>query len=72
MTQQVALHAYLSDSCNSLPNRQFVHDVAKAALKAGGIVEGTKIELNVFNQPPYTDIAQALQASFAHQMPIAI
>ncbi|WP_235669312.1 ABC transporter substrate-binding protein, partial [Pseudomonas savastanoi] len=37
----------------------------KASLKAGGIAEGTKIELNVFNQPPYTDIAQALQASFA-------
>ncbi|NVL26196.1 peptide ABC transporter substrate-binding protein, partial [Pseudomonas syringae pv. actinidiae] len=37
MTRQVALHAYLSDSYNSLPNREFVHDVAKAALKAGGI-----------------------------------
>lgn len=40
-------------------------DKAKAILKKAGIAEGTKIELNVFNQPPYTDIAQALQASFA-------
>lgn len=38
---------------------------AKAILKNAGIAEGTKIELSVFNQPPYTDIAQALQSSFA-------
>ncbi|WP_297834634.1 ABC transporter substrate-binding protein [Pseudomonas sp.] len=40
-------------------------DKAKGILKKAGIAEGTKVELNVFNQPPYTDIAQALQASFA-------
>ncbi|WP_397452916.1 ABC transporter substrate-binding protein [Pseudomonas sp. NA-150] len=51
----------------SLSDTPFKLDVekAKAILKKGGIAEGTHLELNVFNQPPYTDIAQALQASFA-------
>lgn len=61
---QAFLPAGVSGSLGDTPFKLDV-DKAKAALKAGGIAEGTKIELNVFNQPPYTDIAQALQASFA-------
>ncbi|RMO84484.1 ABC transporter periplasmic oligopeptide-binding protein [Pseudomonas syringae pv. philadelphi] len=61
---QAFLPAGVSGSLSDKPFKLDV-DKAKAALKAGGIAEGTKIELNVFNQPPYTDIAQALQASFA-------
>ncbi len=50
----------------SLSDKPFKLDVdrAKSILKTAGIAEGTKVELSVFNQPPYTDIAQALQSSF--------
>jgi len=44
---------------------KFDLDKAKAALDKGGIKAGTTIKLEVINQPPFTDIAQALQASFA-------
>lgn len=44
---------------------RFNLDKAKAALDKGGIKAGTTIKLEVINQPPFTDIAQALQASFA-------
>ena len=40
-------------------------DKARQILREAGIAEGTRISLIVINQPPYTDIAQALQASFA-------
>lgn len=38
---------------------------AKAILAAGGLGGGAHIKLLVFNQPPYGEIAQSLQASFA-------
>jgi peptide/nickel transport system substrate-binding protein len=44
---------------------KFDLDKAKAALAKGGIASGTTIKLEVINQPPFPDIAQALQASFA-------
>ncbi|MFP1721601.1 ABC transporter substrate-binding protein [Lonsdalea quercina] len=40
-------------------------DKAKKILSDAGIKSGTRFALTVINQPPYTDIAQALQASFA-------
>lgn len=51
----------------ALDERPFKLDVGKAKriLRDAGINEGTSISLIVINQPPYTDIAQALQASFA-------
>ncbi|WP_237153826.1 ABC transporter substrate-binding protein [Oryzibacter oryziterrae] len=44
----------------------FKKDVAKAKeiLAKAGLDKGLTIKLDVINQPPYTDIAQALQASF--------
>ncbi|HTJ56585.1 MAG TPA: ABC transporter substrate-binding protein [Devosiaceae bacterium] len=44
---------------------KFDLDKAKAILAKGGIPAGTNIRLEVINQPPFPDIAQALQASFA-------
>jgi peptide/nickel transport system substrate-binding protein len=51
----------------AVSDQPFKLDVAKARqiLHDAGIAEGTRIDLIVINQPPYTDIAQALQASFA-------
>lgn len=51
----------------ALDDRPFTLDVGKAKqiLRDAGIAEGTRLDLIVINQPPYTDIAQALQASFA-------
>jgi peptide/nickel transport system substrate-binding protein len=42
-------------------------DVAKARsiLAAAGLGTGVSIKLDVFNQPPFIDIAQSLQATFA-------
>jgi peptide/nickel transport system substrate-binding protein len=42
-------------------------DVAKArsVLAAAGLSGGVTIKLDVFNQPPFIDIAQSLQATFA-------
>jgi len=51
----------------ALANQPFHYDLAKAKaiLQQGGIAPGTRFALTIVNQPPYTDIAQALQASFA-------
>ncbi|MBN1084853.1 ABC transporter substrate-binding protein [Erwinia aphidicola] len=51
----------------ALTNQPFHYDVAKAKaiLAKGGIKPGTRFALTVVSQPPYSDIAQALQASFA-------
>ncbi|WP_210080924.1 ABC transporter substrate-binding protein [Pantoea endophytica] len=51
----------------ALDDQPFHYDVAKAKeiLAKGGIKPGTKFALTVINQPPYIDVAQALQASFA-------
>lgn len=51
----------------ALETKPFHYDVekAKAILAKGGIKPGTHIALSVVNQPPYIDIAQALQSSFA-------
>ncbi|AUX93198.1 ABC transporter substrate-binding protein [Mixta gaviniae] len=38
---------------------------AQAILRQAGIQPGTRFSLTVVNQPPYIDVAQALQASFA-------
>jgi peptide/nickel transport system substrate-binding protein len=38
---------------------------AKAILSAAGLGQGLHIKLAVFNQPPYGDIAQSLQSTFA-------
>ncbi|WP_241001837.1 ABC transporter substrate-binding protein, partial [Pseudomonas viridiflava] len=69
LKNQYSVHqAFLPNGvAGSLSDKPFKLDVdkARAILKAGGIAPGTRVELSVFNQPPYTDIAQALQASFA-------
>ena len=51
----------------SLDDTPFKLDVekAKGILKAAGLDKGVTVKLSVINQPPYTDIAQALQATFA-------
>ncbi|QCR36491.1 ABC transporter substrate-binding protein [Nissabacter sp. SGAir0207] len=51
----------------ALENQPFHLDVAKAKqiLSQGGIQPGTRFTLTIVNQPPYTEVAQALQASFA-------
>ncbi|MCE0490432.1 ABC transporter substrate-binding protein [Pantoea sp. Mb-10] len=51
----------------ALRDQPFHYDVekAKTLLAAGGIKPGTRVVLTVVNQPPYSDIAQALQAGFA-------
>lgn len=51
----------------ALADRPFHYDLAKAKeiLQRGGIQPGTRFSLTIVNQPPYTDVAQALQASFA-------
>jgi peptide/nickel transport system substrate-binding protein len=51
----------------ALDNQPFHYDVAKAKqiLQQGGIKPGSRFTLTVINQPPYIDVAQALQASFA-------
>jgi peptide/nickel transport system substrate-binding protein len=38
---------------------------ARAILERAGLGHGVRIRLSVFNQPPYGDIAQSLQATFA-------
>ncbi len=51
----------------ALTDKPFKLDVAKAKtiLQQAGIKPGTRFSLTIVNQPPYTDVAQALQASFA-------
>lgn len=51
----------------ALENQPFHYDLdkAKQILQQGGIKPGTSFTLTIVNQPPYTDVAQALQASFA-------
>ncbi len=51
----------------ALDNQPFKYDLAKAKdiLQKGGIAPGAHFSLTIVNQPPYTDVAQALQASFA-------
>ncbi|WP_241153613.1 ABC transporter substrate-binding protein, partial [Pseudomonas viridiflava] len=65
LKNQYSVHqAFLPNGvAGSLSDKPFKLDVdkARAILKAGGMAPGTRVELSVFNQPPYTDIAQALQ-----------
>jgi peptide/nickel transport system substrate-binding protein len=51
----------------ALDDNPFTLDVAKAKdiLAKGGVPDGTTIKLSVINQPPFPDIAQAIQATFA-------
>jgi peptide/nickel transport system substrate-binding protein len=51
----------------ALEDTPFHLDVARAQaiLKRAGLGPGLSIRLDVFNQPPYGDIAQSLQATFA-------
>lgn len=66
---QYKIHqSFLPDGFDgALNTTPFHYDVkkAKAIPKKGGIAPGTHIALTVINQPPYIDVAQALQASFA-------
>lgn len=66
---QYRIHqSFLPDGFDgALNSTPFHYDVekAKAILTRGGIAPGTHIALTVVNQPPYIDVAQALQASFA-------
>ncbi len=60
--------AFLADGFPGALNDTPYHlDVAKAKaiLQSAGLANGVRIELDVFNQPPFGDIAQSLQASFA-------
>jgi len=60
--------AFLADGFpGALETKPYYLDVAraKAILAKGGVPPGVTIRLDVFNQPPFPEIAQALQASFA-------
>jgi peptide/nickel transport system substrate-binding protein len=60
--------AFLADGFpGALAATPYHLDVAKARaiLAAAGIQPGLRIALDVYNQPPYGEIAQSLQASFA-------
>lgn len=66
---QYRIHqSFLPDGFDGALNSTPFHydvDKAKAILQKGGIKPGSHIALTVVNQPPYIDVAQALQASFA-------
>jgi peptide/nickel transport system substrate-binding protein len=59
--------AFLADgfpgAVNETPYRLDVAK-AKAILAGAGLGKGVRIKLDIFNQPPYGDIAQSLQATF--------
>jgi peptide/nickel transport system substrate-binding protein len=60
--------AFLADGFPGALNETPYHlDIARAKqiLARAGLANGVRIRLSVFNQPPYADIAQSLQASFA-------
>jgi peptide/nickel transport system substrate-binding protein len=60
--------AFLADGFPGALNATPYHlDVAKAKsiLAGAGLDQGLRIKLSVFNQPPYGDIAQSLQSTFA-------
>jgi peptide/nickel transport system substrate-binding protein len=61
---QAILPAGFPGALNTAP---YHLDVAKARsiLAAAGLGAGVTIKLDVFNQPPFIDIAQSLQATFA-------
>jgi peptide/nickel transport system substrate-binding protein len=61
---QALLPAGFPGALNTTP---YHLDVAKArsVLAAAGLGAGITIKLDVFNQPPFIDIAQSLQATFA-------
>jgi peptide/nickel transport system substrate-binding protein len=66
--QYVVHQTLLADGFPGALNTTPFHlDVAKAAaiLAKGGVPRGTTVRLDVFNQPPYPEIAQSLQATFA-------
>jgi peptide/nickel transport system substrate-binding protein len=60
--------AFLADGFpGALDETPYHLDVARAKqiLSKAGLADGVRIRLSVFNQPPYGDIAQSLQATFA-------
>jgi peptide/nickel transport system substrate-binding protein len=60
--------AFLADGFpGALDETPYHLDVARAKqiLTRAGLADGVRIRLSVFNQPPYGDIAQSLQATFA-------
>jgi peptide/nickel transport system substrate-binding protein len=60
--------AFLADGFPGAVNETpYKLDVAKAKdiLARAGLAKGVRIKLDIFNQPPYGDIAQSLQATFA-------
>jgi len=69
LKNQFEVHqAFLADGVpGALNTRPYHLDIAKARqiLARAGLDHGLTIKLDVFNQPPFTDIAQSLQATFA-------
>jgi peptide/nickel transport system substrate-binding protein len=66
--QYLVHQAFLADGFpGALDTTPYHLDVAKARsiLAKGGIAPGTTIKLDVFNQPPFNEIAQSLQSTFA-------
>jgi len=60
--------AFLADGFpGALDETPYYLDVARAKqiLSKAGLVGGVRIRLSIFNQPPYGDIAQSLQATFS-------
>jgi peptide/nickel transport system substrate-binding protein len=60
--------AFLADGFpGALDETPYYLDVARAKqiLAHAGLADGVRLQLSVFNQPPYGDIAQSLQATFA-------
>jgi peptide/nickel transport system substrate-binding protein len=66
---QFAVHqAFLAEGFpGALDDTPYHLDVARAKqiLARAGLANGVRIRLSVFNQPPFGDIAQSLQATFA-------
>lgn len=66
--QFVVHQAFLAEGFpGALEDTPYHLDIARAKqiLARAGLANGLRIRLSVFNQPPYGDIAQSLQATFA-------
>jgi peptide/nickel transport system substrate-binding protein len=61
---QAMLPAGFPGALNTMPYHLYVAK-ARSILAAAGLGAGVTIKLDVFNQPPFIDIAQSLQATFA-------
>ena len=66
--QFVVHQAFLAQGFpGALDDTPYHLDVARAKqiLARAGLADGVRLRLSIFNQPPYGDIAQSLQATFA-------